>query len=692
MKHALIQKQSSGRSFFLILLFVLGLPLSIFGQSVNETYQRNLKEFRAKWKVELRQNLEKGYGDLIRLQDEQFQNEIMKVKGQFSALQDDGKKQQNPGFVQLKDIAKLELDKVTLNKEQPIKANPESFILQPEIQLIIPAPQQSQPDMIQLGGIVMIKGNNFGIDHGGVALQYQEEAEEFHYPPPPKLIQLIPYENDWGRAWSDELLILQIPAYLPSDKHISPKGELIVYKEGKQHFKVSHSVSINFAGPNIHQISAVPEYGDWKNKICAVSGGILALKGKHLGDNPGRIFLELSEPVHGKLELDLNILEWHDSGILAHVPKIKGLPGYQAALVTIQRKDHPDKNLWSSPIQFGPRLLVANISGMEFLDLAPNDQDDASVDVHPPVLVVSHDPACGIIGDDGNDVFFSKKKLPDGINVKQVIFKRIDEGEALNTIKVLANELLDMFEAMAGGAAGIGKWFAEKSLNLIGGLVDSKAGSYIAIIDKYPTEQDNSVVVHWENTCFDWSNYKSLPITYAISFVITGPEDKVRTLMEEPVTEFHSPITANDLYFLMHKYSGKYVCAGQTHNGGNVHQWGPVPPDHETRYQFQLVDAGDGYFYLVHQYSGKMVCAGDIKNGGNVHLWGPIPTGHQDRYKFRFEETENGFYLIKHKYSGKYICNGDKKNGGNIHLWGPIPPGHEDRYLFKVEKNAAVSM
>jgi len=50
--------------------------------------------------------------------------------------------------------------------------------------------------------------------------------------------------------------------------------------------------------------------------------------------------------------------------------------------------------------------------------------------------------------------------------------------------------------------------------------------------------------------------------------------------------------------------------------------WNPLIPDIS------------GYYYLLHKYSGKYVCSGATTNDGNIHIWGPIPAGHEDRYKF----------------------------------------------------------
>jgi len=145
-------------------------------------------------------------------------------------------------------------------------------------------------------------------------------------------------------------------------------------------------------------------------------------------------------------------------------------------------------------------------------------------------------------------------------------------------------------------------------------------------------------------------------------------------------------ILYHDPHFnLMHHHSGKYVCAGATSNGGNIHIWGPIPIGHEDRYQFKLISKGDGYYNILHKHSGKYVCAA-AGNGANIHIWGPIPSGHEDRYQFKLIPAPYGYFKILHKYSGKYVCTGDTNNGGNIHIWGPIPSGHQNRYQFRLSR------
>jgi hypothetical protein len=107
-----------------------------------------------------------------------------------------------------------------------------------------------------------------------------------------------------------------------------------------------------------------------------------------------------------------------------------------------------------------------------------------------------------------------------------------------------------------------------------------------------------------------------------------------------------------------------------------------MPVGDEPKYKFKVVPSGEeDYHYLVHEFSGKYICSGGTDNGTVVHLWGPIPDGHEDRYKFKFVRLENGQYYILHKFSGKYLSS-ERRNGTPVHLWGPIPDGDQTHYQF----------
>ncbi len=146
-------------------------------------------------------------------------------------------------------------------------------------------------------------------------------------------------------------------------------------------------------------------------------------------------------------------------------------------------------------------------------------------------------------------------------------------------------------------------------------------------------------------------------------------------------------IQSGAYYYLRHEHSGKYVCTGETANGGIVHLWAPIPAGHEPRYRFQVLEAGGSYVYLRHEYSGKYVCSGETANGGSVYLWGPIPAGHEPRYRFQIIVAGTGGgadYYVQHAYSEKYVCTGQTANLSPLFLWGPIPVGHEPRYRYRL--------
>jgi hypothetical protein len=139
-------------------------------------------------------------------------------------------------------------------------------------------------------------------------------------------------------------------------------------------------------------------------------------------------------------------------------------------------------------------------------------------------------------------------------------------------------------------------------------------------------------------------------------------------------------------YYLLHEYSGKYMCTGGLENNSKFQTWGPIPPGHESRYRFKIKNSEvNGYYYLLHEYSGKYVCTGGLENNSVFHTWDPIPAGHEPRYRFKIFPSEvDGYYYILHEYSGKYLCTGGLENGSIFHTWGPIPKGHEPRYRFKI--------
>ena len=74
------------------------------------------------------------------------------------------------------------------------------------------------------------------------------------------------------------------------------------------------------------------------------------------------------------------------------------------------------------------------------------------------------------------------------------------------------------------------------------------------------------------------------------------------------------------------------------------------------------------YYYLKHLFSGKYMCSGETENGGKLWLWGPIPNGHEVRYKFQFIKTGDRYHYIKLVFSWNYLLSGQTVNGSQLWL------------------------
>lgn len=79
---------------------------------------------------------------------------------------------------------------------------------------------------------------------------------------------------------------------------------------------------------------------------------------------------------------------------------------------------------------------------------------------------------------------------------------------------------------------------------------------------------------------------------------------------------------------------------------------GAHPSGHKSRYRFKIKNSEvNGYYYLLHEYSGKYVCTGRLENNSVFHTWDPILQARA-RYRFKIFPSEvDGYYYILHEYS-----------------------------------------
>ena len=125
--------------------------------------------------------------------------------------------------------------------------------------------------------------------------------------------------------------------------------------------------------------------------------------------------------------------------------------------------------------------VTKRISGTSYISLSKPDPHDSYSDANG-YLLVTHDPGCGIVGNDGTDKFFVNKPLPPGTRIEHVDFRQM--------------------------------WPAERDCDTPWSWLND-AGSYNVRFDA----TTNSV--RWHNSCTGAYNGKNN--YYTISFVVSMP-------------------------------------------------------------------------------------------------------------------------------------------------------------------------
>lgn len=146
------------------------------------------------------------------------------------------------------------------------------------------------------------------------------------------------------------------------------------------------------------------------------------------------------------------------------------------------------------------KRVFKRISGENYFQLAQGDSNDKYT-AKNGYLYVSHDPGCGISGNNGDDVFFSPNKLPFWCKLVGVEFHQFWPTER------------------RPDDCGIGAVFG--------------AGSYLTELTHGNLSNGSKVTVHWENSCC--GRYSGKNIEYVISFIVSVPEDLTGLALGEPL-------------------------------------------------------------------------------------------------------------------------------------------------------------
>ncbi|MFB3764285.1 MAG: hypothetical protein ACE14P_03445 [Methanotrichaceae archaeon] len=146
------------------------------------------------------------------------------------------------------------------------------------------------------------------------------------------------------------------------------------------------------------------------------------------------------------------------------------------------------------------RRMYKRISGESYFQLSQGDSNDKYIAKNGR-LYVSHDPGCGVSGNNGDDVFFASNKLPFWCKLVGVEFHQF-----WPTVR-------------RPDDCGIGALFG--------------GGSYLTKLTHDDLFNDSKVTVHWENACC--GRYSGKNIEYVISFIVSVPDDMIGLSLGEPL-------------------------------------------------------------------------------------------------------------------------------------------------------------
>jgi len=399
----------------------------------------------------------------------------------------------------------------------------------PEVTGMLTAPAAPVKNYLREGGYVLLFGRNFGNQPGKVMLSFFKEAAEFSKKKPEEIaVTLEPWEGSWNNAWQDTMVVAKVPI-LPSGFSLM-SSTLTMWRDGNSPMRLDLPVQLIRKTAGVHSIKATPEYGDHLNRNAAVFGGELMFTGESFGDQPGKIYLELTQPIQGKTQINLLpgkgtwAESWHDRFVYTKIPDLKLNVPTQTAMLVIEPA-YGGQGTFRRPISFGPRMVYALVTGEEFLDL-DRDAPDNWTDPNPPYLRVHHGPDCTWyrwFGSDGTDHFFRNKSMPGNSRVVRAMVVPVNPELPWTTWETVIEEIGNLVNAFFGNPFDMAKYFAQGFGMAVGSLFDRNVGKYKAVVTKMPDRNNPQGSVRWYTTCLSFHPAYDLPIVYISSFLIEGP-------------------------------------------------------------------------------------------------------------------------------------------------------------------------
>jgi hypothetical protein len=503
-------------------------------QQKSAAYKKNLQEFIQTAKLKLPPEIAAANRRIQEIEVQRMQKELSGIRDLFN-------KTANAPAATLADFDDIKLKAQvlqmanikTLSPIAPIQINKslvQNAVVKPEVTGILSAPVSLSRDTIQEGGYVLLFGRNFGNEVGKVMLTYHTEPVELTTIKSQELaVTLEPWQGNWQQAWHDSLIIAKIPILPPG--YLLSNASLTLWRDGKNPMALTVPIRFSRKGAGVHSIRAAPEYGDHLNRDAAVFGGELFLNGVGFGDQPGKIYLELTQPLNGQNRIDLLPAKgswqqsWNEHFIYAKVPELKINAPTQTAMLVIEPA-YGGQGTFRRGISFGPRLVYAMITGRDFLDL-DTDAPDNWLEEYGPYLRVAHGPDCTWyrwFGSNGAEYFFKNKKLTDNTRVVRSLTVPVMPDLPWTTWDIVLNEVGDLVDAFTGGPFSLAQYFAGALGTAFGSIFDDNIGRYTADVTQTSTRENPLTRIEWYTTCLAFSPAYDVPIVYISTFLVEGPE------------------------------------------------------------------------------------------------------------------------------------------------------------------------
>jgi hypothetical protein len=348
-------------------------------------------------------------------------------------------------------------------------------------------------------------------------------------------------------------------------------------------------------------------------KVTATVTGVIWTAGGPTTTEPHQIDISLDAQGNFDYQLQNSDMFSGENTITVAAQNSEGCPGQASTTVVFYKN------------------VIRRISGESYIQFAKENPQDKYETKDGGWLLVSHNPGCGVRGDNGDDTFFAdihSSTLRFGCTLEGIEFKQFWPTER------------------KPDDAGCSFW---------GG------GSYLTRVGRNGLK----VTVHWENACC--GRYDNKDIKYMISFLIGVPENLENTeALGEPMFDPHQ-VPMSELL----------PPNGFSSNEQNPHTSPQTPQVYKMPLQWQASSAGGNQWV---QGSSPPIPNGKLKKVRNINsngfytydLWFPNKPGSGPE---NFPDTNKGYMLkVNSEATPSQLGLSEDLNSGLILIAVPTTP------------------